>query len=80
VADDPTRQAIDVVAHGFAADLINDGVEHGAHWENYPDAGEYDWIAVEARAAAIAATLRPPQAAYDAAYEHLAHRADDRVM
>jgi hypothetical protein len=71
------REAIDVVAHRFAADLIKDGTEM-ANWGNYPDIGEFDWWAVEIRAAAIAATLRPHDAAYDAAYAHLAGQADDR--
>ncbi len=73
MSDDPGKHAVDVVAHFVVAEG-----DHGDddHWDSYPDIGEHDWQAVLGRADAIIAGLRPTTAAYVAAYNFLASRAE----
>jgi hypothetical protein len=78
MADDPTKHAIDVVAHSLLASGRFDSLDPGACWEDYPDIGENDWRAVESRAVEITDAwmrqLRPTEVGYEAAYEHLKSR------
>jgi hypothetical protein len=75
MSDDPTQHAIDVVAHHMVAT--------GAHADDdcwrlyYRKIGPEDWPKVLARADQIVAHLEPNRWTFDAAYEHLAQRAED---
>jgi hypothetical protein len=72
MADDPTKYAIDVIAHQVVA---NGDHKDDDSWGLYPEIGELDWLIVQARVEEIVATIRPDPVAYDAAYEHLEQRA-----
>jgi hypothetical protein len=73
MADDPTAQAIDVVArrlivHATTKSTLDD-------WDLYPEIGEYDWRAIGARVNALTRANDPSDEQYEAAYEHLTARA-----
>jgi hypothetical protein len=68
MADDPTKHAIDTVAHRMIARLISDG-----HWgmADYQDIPDLHMTRVTKRVREIRAYLDPGEDAYEAAYEHL---------
>jgi hypothetical protein len=69
MADDPTAHAIDVVAHQVIADEVD------LSWGNYPAIGADDWQKVGERVMKLTEDLRPATEVFEAAYEHLTHRA-----
>jgi len=48
----------------------------GEMWEDYPEIGEHDWIDICNRLAASVARQNPSAEEFQAAYAHLAGRAD----
>jgi len=70
--------ARDIVARRVVNSLVN-GDALGCLWEDYPDIGENDWIAVTKQAERIVERLDPAGEKYDAAYAYLASRAGDEA-
>ncbi len=66
--------ARDIVARRVVNRLINEDTL-GCLWEDYPDIGEHDWIAVTKQAERIVERLDPAGEKYDAAYAFLSSRA-----
>jgi hypothetical protein len=60
--------AVDVVARHVLANLAEGAAEQ---WENYPEIGESDWVAVAARVQALAQP-RPAPDLFAEAYAYLA--------
>jgi len=66
------KDAIDIVARHALIHLVEQHMSDD--WDLYADIGEFDWEAVVEAARAL--VVEPSQAAYDAAYEFLAARAE----
>lgn len=73
--DDQTREAISTVAHRVAARILAT-YEADVEWENYPDIGEGDWQRVVQQLSWLAGFVDRSDEEFDAAYEHLAKRAE----
>ena len=67
--------ALDIIARRIVNRLINEDTL-GCLWEDYPDIGEHDWVAVTRQAERIVARLDPAGEKYDAAYAFLSSRAE----
>lgn len=67
--------AIETVARHVLANAVAE-YPISPEWENYPDIGEYAWDAVLAEARRLASVLARKAEHYDAAYRHLAERAE----
>lgn len=75
--DTRVADAIDMVAHNIAGLLLTSAAElESVEWEDYPEIGEYDFVAVMERVESIAKAMRPTTAQFSAAYDFLAERAD----
>lgn len=68
-------RARDIVARRVVNRLINEDAL-GCLWEDYPELGEHDWVAVTKHAEVIVERLDPAQEKYDSAYRFLAARAE----
>jgi hypothetical protein len=71
MADDPTKHAIDVIAHRVIATSVQ------TEWGYYSEIGEHDWLAVVARVGQLVESFEPDLETFNAAYEHLEHRAQE---
>ncbi len=69
-------RARDIVARRVVNRLINEDTL-GCLWEDYPDLGEHDWVAVTKHAEVIVERLDPADEKYDVAYRFLAARAEE---
>lgn len=70
--------ARDIVARRVASRLIDEDAL-GVLWEDYPEIGEHDWVAVTKQAEHIAERLNPSDDQYTAAYFYLASMASDEA-
>lgn len=68
------KAALDVVALGVAANAITGDME--PEWENYPDVGENDWLAIQGMLSELAKKLAPMIRSYATAYLYLTKLAD----
>jgi hypothetical protein len=71
-------RARDIVARRVVNRLINEDTL-GCLWEDYPEIGEHDWVAVTKHAEVLVERLDPAQEKYDVAYAFLASRAGDEA-
>lgn len=71
----PTRDAVRIVARRVLAHIIA-ATEVDQRWQDYPDIGEDDWAAVAADVRRLADRGDVQHEHYEAAYRHLADRAD----
>jgi hypothetical protein len=56
--------------------LASDGERVSEMWEDYPEIGEYDWLAICEAVKRVTEKRAPTLVAYNAAYKHLAARAE----
>jgi hypothetical protein len=70
-------QAIDVVARRAISAAAEPSFACEVEWGNYPEIGEYDWLAVAERVNEIRRSLDPPQESFDAAYALLESRVEN---
>lgn len=56
--------------------LADDGERVSEMWEDYPEIGENDWIAICEAVKRVTEKRAPSVVAFNAAYKHLAGRAD----
>jgi hypothetical protein len=75
VGDDRPQVAVDVVARHLLARAAADVAAED--WDLVPEVGEHDWTAIGKRLQQLAPF--PPATEFEAAYEYLEGRADDRA-
>lgn len=74
--DYPTEMAKAVVVDNILFQLGSDGERVSEMWEDYPEIGERDWIAICQAVKRVTEKRNPSQDAFRAAYTHLASRAE----
>jgi len=73
--DEKTDQALDVVSVRYAMRLLRNAADQD-DWEDYPDLGELDFHEVVERVIKLGEADPSTDAEYEAAYAHLASRAN----
>lgn len=73
--DEKTDKALDVVSVRYACRLLRNAADED-DWEDYPDLGQDDFYEVVERVIKLGAADPSTDAEYEAAYAHLASRAN----
>lgn len=71
-----TEMSKAIVVDRIIAHLASDGERVSEMWEEYPEIGENDWIAICEAVKRVTDKRAPTVVAFNAAYRHLAGRAD----
>lgn len=76
MSDMSPEEARELVARHIVSTAVQDSLGSLIRWEDFPDIGEHDWLAVNARACELVAPMTATEETFKAAYAVLAERAE----
>jgi hypothetical protein len=72
-----TEEARELIARHLVSAAVHNAMLHSlVTWEDFPDIGEHDWLALIARVNELVAPMAANEETFTAAYTALANRAE----